>query len=73
MDPSLAIALSVFIISYGLLASERINRTVVVAIAFLVVVSPQSDKGETSADRPAYLHGEGRRFNRPSPSLLYFF
>jgi len=31
------------------------------ALAFLVVLSPQSDKGETSADRPAYLHGGGRR------------
>jgi hypothetical protein len=40
MDSSLAIALSVFIISYALLASERINRTVVVALAFLLVVSP---------------------------------
>jgi len=32
------------------------------ALAFLVVVSPRSDMGETSADRRAYLHGENRRF-----------
>ena len=35
------------------------------ALAFLMVVSPMSDRGETSADRPSYLHGE----NRESESL----
>ncbi|HEX7514682.1 MAG TPA: hypothetical protein VF393_03735 [archaeon] len=41
--------------------STRIYQTVHEgALAFLVVVSPRSDKRETSADRPAYLHGEGR-------------
>lgn len=41
--------------------STRLYQTVHEgALAFLVVVSPRSDKGETSADRPAYLHGEGR-------------
>jgi hypothetical protein len=40
------------------------------ALAFLVVVSPRSDKGETSADRPAYLHGEGRAFESPRAHLF---
>jgi hypothetical protein len=35
MDPSLAIALSAFIISYALLASERINRASWLRLPFL--------------------------------------
>jgi len=38
MDSNLAIALSVFIITYALLASERVNRTIVVALASLVLL-----------------------------------
>jgi len=38
MDPNLAIALSVFIITYALLASERVSRTIVVALASLVLL-----------------------------------
>jgi hypothetical protein len=64
MDPSLAIALSVFIISYALLASERINRIVVVALAFLVVIS--------SADTPSERGLEGRE-NAPSSAESFLF
>jgi Na+/H+ antiporter NhaD/arsenite permease-like protein len=39
MDPNLAIALSVFIITYALLASQRINRTIVVALASLLLLA----------------------------------
>jgi|GEM_PF-3069747 len=81
MDPSLAIALCVFIISYALLASERINRTVVVALAFLVVVRSRSAATQKSADRnpeSATLDAESSAFTRrrspvrirPSPSFF---
>ena len=43
------------------------------ALAFLVVVSPRSDKGATSADRPSYLHGEGRAFESPRAHLFFQF
>ena len=38
MDQSLLIALSVFVISYALLASERIDKTVVVGLASFVLL-----------------------------------
>jgi len=42
--------------------STRIYQTVHEGALALLAVSRQSDKAETSADRPAYLHGGGRRF-----------
>jgi hypothetical protein len=81
MDPRLAVALSVFIISYSLLASERINRTVVVALAFLVVVfsactpsesrSANHENALVSANLCLYTAKVGRS-NRLEPMVSFF-
>jgi hypothetical protein len=39
------------------------------ALAFLVVISARPENAEISANRPAYLHGEGRAFESPRAHL----
>jgi hypothetical protein len=70
MDPSLAIALFVFIISFALLASERINRTVGVALAFLVVVFSACKPSESRpANRENAIVSANLAFTRRRPPI----